>query len=102
VVRALVPALQVALDLNRLDVRPEGRSRTAALHTRIMTLPGESKPVFRWREDGVIGGHARYCVEPCHSLMEYCEADPREPATMHGGASEAFKRDHPREAAGVA
>jgi hypothetical protein len=49
-----------------------------------------------WRDDGHIGGHERFCVTPTIGhVVHGCVASASEPATMGGGASEAFKRDHP-------
>jgi hypothetical protein len=59
---------------------------------------------YLWREDGEPTGHFRYCVHPgSHRAgMTWCRADESEPATMRGGASKAFREDHPTEETGDA
>lgn len=50
---------------------------------------------YPWRGDGLVGGHAAYCVEPSHSLLYHCAASPTEPDTMNGLPSKAYLNDHP-------
>lgn len=59
------------------------------------TEEGRERAMTLWQGDkGVINGHARYCVDPSHSLISHCSASADEPDTLLGGRSEAYKRDH--------